>query len=144
NLPICWLKIKRIRKMQGSNLLKSFILLQLLCIIILCTTSSCSKKNNTGNTLFQKIEPSETNIEFSNNLNYDAKFNIYTYRNFYNGGGVAIGDVNKDALPDIFFTANMLATKLYINKGNFRFEDITEKSGIGNLGKWSTGVSMAD
>ena len=95
-------------------------------------------------TFFQKLDPSETNINFSNDLSYDAEFNIYTYRNFYNGGGVAIGDINNDGLPDIFFTANMLPNRLYLNKGNFKFEDITEKAGIGKKGKWSTGVSMAD
>ena len=95
-------------------------------------------------TLFQKLDPSQTNIDFSNDLSYDAKFNMYTYRNFYNGGGVAIGDINNDGLPDIFFTANMKPNKLYLNKGNFKFEDITEKAGIVKKGKWSTGVSMAD
>ena len=80
--------------------------------------------------MFQKLKPSETNIHFSNDLSYDAKFNIYTYRNFYNGGGVAIGDINNDGLQDIFFTANMKPNKLYLNKGNFKFEDITEKASI--------------
>src|SRR5690348_18086468 len=73
-----------------------------------------------ANTLFQKMDPDQTNIHFSNDLTYDAKFNIYTYRNFYNGGGVAIGDINNDSLPDIFFTANMKPNKLYLNKGNFQ------------------------
>jgi len=123
-----------------STLNKHFPLAAFSILLISCTQN----KRVPTNTLFQKLEPSQTNIHFSNDLSYDAKFNVYTYRNFYNGGGVAIGDVNNDGLPDIFFTANMLANKLYINKGNFRFEDITEKSGIGKLGKWSTGVSMAD
>jgi len=103
-----------------------------------------SKKNTGNDKLFQLMDPDQTNIHFSNDLSYDAKFNIYTYRNFYNGGGVAIGDINNDSLPDIFFTANMKPNKLYLNKGNFQFEDITEKAGIGKKGKWSTGVSMAD
>ena len=94
--------------------------------------------------LFQKLDPDQTNVHFSNMLSYDKNFNIYTYRNFYNGGGVAIGDVNNDGKPDIFFTANMGPNKLYLNKGNFQFEDISEKAGIGKKGKWSTGVSMAD
>ena len=130
--------------MQYSNLSKLFILLRLLCITILCTTISCKRKNTEGNTLFQRLDPSETNINFSNNLSYDAKFNIYTYRNFYNGGGVAIGDVNNDGLADVFFTGNMVPNKLYLNKGNFQFEDITDKAGITKKAKWSTGVAMAD
>src|ERR1044072_4149919 len=106
-------------------------------ILILSSCNNNQSKSKTG-LLFQKLEPDETNIHFSNNLTYDDKFNIYTYRNFYNGGGVAIGDINNDGLPDIFFTANMLANRLYLNKGNMQFEDITEKAGIGKKGKWST------
>src|SRR6478735_7171892 len=112
--------------------------------IILFAGLSCKHKKPAGNTLFRQLDPSETHIHFSNDLSYDAKFNIYTYRNFYNGGGVAIGDINNDGLPDIFFTANMTQSKLYLNKGNLQFEDITQKAGIGKKGKWSTGVSMAD
>ncbi|MEO5562838.1 MAG: VCBS repeat-containing protein [Chitinophagaceae bacterium] len=129
---------------------KQFKIVKELYLIIgscmLMFLSSCGEKKEEAitTTLFQKMEPDQTNIHFSNDLSYDAKFNVYTYRNFYNGGGVAIGDVNNDSLPDIFFTANMQPNKLYINKGNFKFEDVTEKAGIGKKGKWSTGVSMAD
>lgn len=112
--------------------------------IIIVAIGCNSKKLPKADTLFQQLDASETNINFRNDLTYDSKFNVYTYRNFYNGGGVAIGDINNDGLPDIFFTANMLSNKLYLNKGNFKFEDITEKAGIGKKGKWSTGVSMAD
>ena len=68
---------------------------------------------------------SETGIDFENTLKYDRTFNIYTYRNFYNGGGVAIGDINGDTLADIYFSANMGPNKLYLNKGDFKFEDIS-------------------
>ena len=81
--------------------------------------------------LFEQLPADSTHINFTNQLTYTDEFNIFTYRNFYNGGGVALGDINNDGLVDIFFTANMLPNRLYLNKGNFQFEDITEKSGIG-------------
>src|SRR6476660_5182091 len=92
-----------------STLNKHFPLAAFSILLISCTQN----KRVPTNTLFQKLEPSQTNIHFSNDLSYDAKFNVYTYRNFYNGGGVAIGDINNDGLPDIFFTANMKPNKLY-------------------------------
>ncbi|MCE2895222.1 MAG: VCBS repeat-containing protein [Flammeovirgaceae bacterium] len=85
-----------------------------------------------------------TGIVFSNQLSFSEKFNIYTYRNFYNGGGVGIADINNDGLVDIYFTANQLPNKLFLNKGNFKFEDITTKAGVAGTKAWSTGVSMAD
>jgi len=91
---------------------------------------------------------SHTGAGFVNHLDYDEqlkkKFNIYTYRNFYNGGGVAMGDVNNDGLMDIFLTSNMGPNVLYLNKGDFRFEDISDQAGISGHGEWSTGVSLAD
>jgi hypothetical protein len=90
---------------------------------------------------------SVTHADFINKLDYDTqlkkKFNVYTFRNFYNGAGVALGDINNDGLPDIFMASNMGANKLYLNKGNFKFEDISLKAGIIGEG-WSTGVSFAD
>jgi hypothetical protein len=97
-----------------------------------------------GDKLFTRLNAAITKIDFENKLTYDDEFNIFTYRNYYNGGGVAIGDINNDGLADVFFTANMLPNRLYLNKGDFKFEDITEKAGIEKKGKWSTGVSMAD
>lgn len=70
--------------------------------------------------------------------------NIFKYRNFYNGGGVGIGDINNDGLPDVFFTANMGNNALFLNKGNFQFEDISSKAGFGTKEQWSTGVTMVD
>src|SRR5215213_5767485 len=84
---------------------------------------SCSEEKR-ADTLFTKMEPAHTNIHFTNKLAYEKDFNIYTYRNFYNGGGVAIGDINNDSLPDIFFTSNQHKNRLYLNKGNLHFEDI--------------------
>src|SRR6476469_3698987 len=103
---------------------------------------SCGKKENTTRPLFQIMDA--TGIDFANNIHNKKDFNIFSYRNFYNGGGVAIGDVNNDGLADIFFTANMGPNKLYLNKGNWQFEDVTDKAGFLNRGKWGTGVVMAD
>lgn len=97
-----------------------------------------------GQTLFTLLPPAQTGIDFRNDLAYDRDFNVFRYRNFYNGGGVAVGDVNNDDLPDVFFTANMGQNKLYLNRGNFKFEDISQPAGITGKGSWSTGVTMAD
>ncbi|QEC70246.1 CRTAC1 family protein [Panacibacter ginsenosidivorans] len=103
---------------------------------------ACGKKGNAAIPLFQL--QTNTGIDFINNVQNERDFNIFTYRNFYNGGGVAIGDINNDGLADIFFTANMSTNKLYLNKGNFQFEDISAKAGIQQLHQWSTGVVMVD
>ncbi|MGB4849326.1 MAG: VCBS repeat-containing protein [Saprospiraceae bacterium] len=109
---------------------------------------ACNEKtesNSLNNKLFTLIDPDNSGIHFENKLEFDSKFNIYTYRNFYDGGGVAIGDINGDSLPDIYFSANMGGNKLYLNKGNLEFEDMTAKAGVeGRVGSWSTGVTMAD
>jgi len=106
--------------------------------------AGCRTPEPASHTLFQLLSPGHTGIDFANNLTYDESFNIFTYRNFYTGGGVAVGDINNDGLPDLFFTGNQVENKLYLNKGNFRFEDITARAGIHKIGKWSTGVCMAD
>src|SRR5450755_3561698 len=95
--------------------------------------------------LFVSLPSSKTHIDFANNLEKKSLFNILYYLYYYNGGGVAIGDVNNDGLPDIYFTANSKGhNKLYLNKGNFEFEDITEKAGVAGISDWCTGVTMAD
>ncbi len=113
-------------------------------LIAVCCLSCAKRKEAKSKVLFQSVQSDSSGIRFSNNLSFDQHFNIYTYRNFYNGGGVGIGDINNDGLVDIYFTANQAHNKLYLNKGNFKFEDITEKSGVGGTKAWSTGVSMAD
>ncbi|MEP7108266.1 MAG: VCBS repeat-containing protein [Ferruginibacter sp.] len=102
------------------------------------------KKSNNSEKLFSLLHSSSTGINFSNDVKYSEELNVYTYRNFYNGGGVGIGDINNDGLPDIFFCGNLKSNKLYLNKGNFQFEDITEKAGLNSEGVWSTGVTFAD
>jgi enediyne biosynthesis protein E4 len=96
-------------------------------------------------TLFQSLSSSKTNIKFSNTLEKKKLFSILYYLYYYNGGGVATGDINNDGLPDIYFTASSKGhNKLYLNKGNFEFEDITDKAGVAGTSDWCTGVSMAD
>ncbi|CAN5617995.1 VCBS repeat-containing protein [soil metagenome] len=85
-----------------------------------------------------------SNISFSNNITETAEQNIFSYEYMYNGAGVAVGDVNNDGLPDIFFTANQLPDQLYLNKGNLKFEDITATANVAGKPGWKTGVSMAD
>lgn len=105
----------------------------------------CTRLEETpGEKLFTLVDPSHSGIDFTNKLTFSPEFNIYTYRNYYNGGGVAIGDINNDGLLDIYFTGNQVANKLYLNKGNFKFEDLTEKAGVQGTQTWSTGVAMAD
>ncbi len=111
-----------------------------LSLVILLNV--CCNQEPAEKPLFQKME--STGIRFSNDISNTPDFNIFSYRNFYNGGGVAIGDINNDGLSDVYFTANMSSNKLYLNKGNFEFEDISEKAGITEKEKWSTGVVMVD
>lgn len=108
---------------------------------------SCRNSNNNTppkETLFQLLPSTETGITFNNKVVDDGDFNVFNYRNFYNGGGVAIGDVNNDGKPDIFFTSNQGENKLYINKGNWKFEDVTAKAGLKGYHRWHTGVTMVD
>src|SRR6188768_1316582 len=115
----------------------------LFLLIISCNNKQSQTASDTAQ-LFQLLKPEETGINFVNEVVDGDDFNILTYRNFYNGGGVSIGDINNDSLPDIFFTANQKKNRLYLNKGNLHFEDITEKAGVGGTMTWSTGVTMAD
>ena len=93
---------------------------------------------------FELLTAEATGINFRNDLVSTDIFNVYRYRNFYNGGGVAIGDINNDGLQDIYLTSNLNENKLYLNKGNFTFEDITATANIAGSKAWSTGVSMVD
>ena len=97
--------------------------------------------------LYNLKSASQTKINFSNKIIETDEFSVLGYNNMYMGGGVSIGDINNDELPDIFLTANQEPNRLFLNKGNFQFEDITESSGIGGdigIKSWSTGSSMVD
>lgn len=97
-----------------------------------------------SSSLFRLKDSIHTRIAFHNTLVDDKNFNIIEYLYYYNGGGVAIGDVNNDGLPDVYFSANQRPNKLYLNKGNLKFEDITDRAGVAGKGNWKTGVSMVD
>lgn len=95
-------------------------------------------------TPFELKSAEATGIAFSNDLSYSDDFNVYKYRNFYNGGGVAVGDINNDGWVDVYFSANQKPNELYLNKGDFTFERITETAGVAGNKAWSTGVTMVD
>ncbi|WP_425342611.1 VCBS repeat-containing protein [Lunatimonas salinarum] len=97
-----------------------------------------------GQQLFESQAPRKTGIRFQNNLTEDRKTNILTYEYMYNGGGVAVGDINNDGLDDIYFTGNMVPNKLYLNQGDFKFKDITKEAGVEGKDVWTTGVTMVD
>lgn len=116
-----------------------------LSIFLFFFLGACSSKEVvTPDKLFEKVSAEESGISFVNEIENTPDFNIFSYRNFYNGAGVALGDVNNDGLTDIYFTRNSGQNKLYINKGNFQFEDVTDSAGVGGSKAWSTGVVMVD
>ncbi|HEY4322493.1 MAG TPA: VCBS repeat-containing protein [Mucilaginibacter sp.] len=100
---------------------------------------SCKK-----HTLFEQIPSSHSGIHFNNQITESDSINPIDLTNIYNGGGVGVGDFNNDGLQDIYFTGNMVANRLYLNKGDFKFEDITDKAGVGGMGRWGRGVSVID
>jgi hypothetical protein len=124
---------------------KSHIVLTGMLLIFWLPWSCTSRHTGKGNKpLFTLLDEKQTHIKFINQVEYTEEYNTYTYRNFYNGAGVGLGDFNNDGLTDIYFCGNLVENKLYINKGNFVFEDVTEKAGVACPGVWSTGVSIAD
>lgn len=112
-------------------------------IYILCFASILLACNQSPK-LFRQIRAEQSGLHFNNNLSETPERNILNYEYMYNGGGVGIGDFNHDSLPDIYFTGNLVPNKLYINKGNLQFEDITEAAGVSGNGKWCKGVSIVD
>ena len=115
-----------------------YVLMPFILIAVLSCKSPPPKEQ------YRLLDQRMTGISFTNQLSYSDDFNVYKYRNYYNGGGVSLGDINNDGLIDVYLSANQSQNKLYLNKGNFQFEDITEIAGVGGQKAWSTGVTMVD
>lgn len=122
----------------------------LCCFAIVFLLASCNTHTPAGdaanaNTLFKLLPVADTHVDFNDTLTEGLNTNVLLYEYFYNGGGVAIGDVNNDGLQDIYFSGNLTTNRLYLNKGNMQFEDATDAAGVtGRPGPWKTGVCMAD
>ncbi len=115
-----------------------------LLFIVILTLAGCQNKDIATDKLFSVLPESYTGISFSNDLQHTESFNAYLYKNFYNGGGVAIGDVNNDGLPDVYFCGNQKDNELYLNQGGLKFENITKAAGVASKNVWSSGASMVD
>src|SRR5689334_22302616 len=106
----------------------------LTCFLVAVILISCDEPDK--KTLFESVSPEETDVNRRNDLAFDKEFNIYTYRKFYNGGGVGAADINNDGLTDLYFTRNQAENKLFLNKGNLQFEDIPKTAGVGGTKAW--------
>lgn len=123
--------------MMPFQLIRRFYFILLLSVIFL---GACKKKKS----LFREVKGDKSGIHFNNEIKEDRELNVLYYEYIYNGGGVGIGDFNNDSLPDIYFSGNLVPNKLYINRGNMKFEDVTDAVGVNGNGKWCKGVSVVD
>jgi len=127
------------------DIFKTILSLLLVITLISCSSESKNdKKISNAKTLFTLLDNEQTNIHFKNAVEENSDFNVLNYYYAYNGGGVAIGDINNDGLEDIYFTSNQNSNKLYLNKGDFKFEDITSQAKVTDDDGWTTGVTMVD
>ena len=122
------------------------IIKQTLIVIAISVFFSCKKSTvqEQAAPVFKLLEAEQTGIDFSNNLDVNLDFNIFKYMYYYNGSGIGVGDFDGDGLQDVFFSGNKVPHKLYLNKGNLKFEDITEKAGLTDFKDWETGVAVVD
>lgn len=126
------------------------VVLSALCLIGGCAPQDSNRESSNApppavdGHLFTKLPPAYTGITFENRVEDTRDLNVFSYRNFYNGGGVATGDLNGDGLPDVMLTSNLHGNHLYLNKGHFHFQDVTAEAGVRGKESWATGVTFAD
>ncbi|MGE5942854.1 MAG: VCBS repeat-containing protein [Flavobacteriales bacterium] len=126
------------------KILKVKVVIIFYVLLFACKKEDFNRKETTASTLFTLVSKEQTNIAFQNIVKETFDFNVLKYYYVYNGGGVAIADINNDGLQDIYFTSNQQSNKLYLNKGDFKFDDVTHKAGVADIGGWTTGVNMID
>src|SRR5688572_17440866 len=137
--------------------MKTPVSLRLLALASgLCLAAGCSGSDSSAREvvmagapgpdghLFTRLPSSLTGVRFENRVTATRDLNVFTYRNFYNGGGVALGDLTGDGLPELLLTSNLNGNRLYLNRGDFHFRDITDAAGVRGNGFWATGVTFAD
>src|SRR5947199_6653088 len=111
--------------------------------VLIMAVMSCGRPSAGDRPLFRLLSPAQTGVTFANTIATTDSVNVQTNVYLYNGAGVAVGDIDNDGLPDIFFAGNMVSSRLYLNKGNMRFQDITQSAGV-MTNRWATGVTMVD
>lgn len=126
------------------RLIQIFLSLVFFLLFVNCDHFQSKEKTSDSKTLFSLVPSGQSGINFVNQVQQDNSFNCVRYMYALNGGGVAVGDINNDGLQDIYFTSNQQSNKLYLNKGDFKFEDITESGNVADVGGWTTGTSMVD
>src|SRR5690349_5828464 len=132
----CWVMPENTALFTGAHRRQAMVLVSALLVI-----SGCSRRSEPA--VFKLLSPQETGIDFANTITATDSFNVQTDVYIYNGAGVAVGDIDNDGLPDIFFAGNMVSSRLYLNKGHMKFEDITESAHV-KTNRWATGVTMVD
>ncbi|MCL6217290.1 VCBS repeat-containing protein [Zunongwangia pacifica] len=136
--------MNKLLSISGLSLHKYLGVVMLFSFLYACKKDDNNQKEAPKDYLFTEMPADSTGIHFINQVKNKKEFNIFRYRNFYNGAGVGIGDINNDGLPDVYLTSNMGKNKLYLNQGNFKFKDISESSGTQGNRSWSTGVTLVD
>ena len=140
-------------RIQNNRIMKKASLLSLLVIFLIVTSCDDNKKSikkaevkteTVNKELFELLKPEQTGISFRNDFTLEREIEFYKFQYQFNGGGVGIADFNNDGKNDIYFTGNEVDNRLYLNKGDFKFEDISKKSGTEMSGEWSNGVCLVD